>query len=244
MRLNSSGSQIGRVLPVLLLLVLSFIAGRAQTSEAANEIDPGISITVKLNPKTRLEIATGRERSEELASAKWKISVGANYRFGPFRKADQNSSESDGNLFFVVGSAYEYSTTKEADTSKTEHRMMFDGTPRYVFHKSMVATDRNRLELRWINGDFHMRYRNRLMFERSVILKGRTFTPFGAAEAYWDQRYKKFSIFKFTGGLQVPLIRKSTMDIYYERQHCVTCDVPNTNIFGVTLNLNFSLKKQ
>jgi hypothetical protein len=43
--------------------------------------------------------------------------------------------------------------------------------------------------------------------------------------------------------VQVRLIRHTSLDFQYERQHCVVCSDPNTNIFGLTLNIYFLRKK-
>jgi hypothetical protein len=231
----------------LLIVTLFFFniwVAAAQGSKATGEFDPGISVALDISPKARIDLATGREKSEELATTKWKISAGVSFRVKPLRRSFLDRYDADKNHVLVLASGYEYSYTAESGTSKIEHKLMFDATPRYAFEKKLLMSDRNRLELRWINGDFHYRYRNRLQIERPLKLKGKQFSPFGAAEGYWDQRYNKWSIFKFTGGVQVPFIRRSTIDFYYERQHCVTCSDPNTNIYGITLNLSFKLRKR
>jgi hypothetical protein len=121
---------------------------------------------------------------------------------------------------------------------------MLDATLRYTLKYDLLLSNRNRLELRRVNGDGHFRYRNRPMLERPFRLMKRDFTPYVAAEAYWDQRYTKWSMFKFTGGILVPLFRRTSLEALYERQHCVTCADVNTNIFGMTLNVDLRLKKK
>jgi hypothetical protein len=47
----------------------------------------------------------------------------------------------------------------------------------------------------------------------------------------------------FTGGVTFSLMRRSTLDVLYDRQHCVVCSDPQTNIIGVTLNLYLRRRK-
>jgi hypothetical protein len=198
---------------------------------------------VDLNRTVRLDFASGREKTEELSAIRKKISGGVSFRIKPFRKTLLDLIDTDREHRFVLGAMYEFSQASEAGISHIEHRIMLDGTFRNTLPAKFLLTHRSRFELRWLDGEFHWRYRDRLMFERPLKAKRIRFTPFGAAEAVWDRRYTKFTIFKFTGGVQFPLIRRSTLDVLYERQHCVTCSDPQTNIFGLTLNIYLRRKK-
>ncbi|HEX3102359.1 MAG TPA: DUF2490 domain-containing protein [Pyrinomonadaceae bacterium] len=230
------------ILAALLLLIVP-LGILAQSPRTLFEFDPGLTVAVDLNKVVRLDFATGREKTDELSSAKWKVSGGASFRFKPLRKTLFDLIDTDREHKFVLGVGYEFSKTSDAGTTHKEDRIMADGTFRYTLPLTVLMTNRSRFEFRWIDGDFHWRYRNRLMFEKQLRIKKLRYTPFGAAEAVWDRRYTKWNIFKFTGGVQFRLIRRSTLDISYERQHCVTCSDRNTNIVGVTLNLYLRRKK-
>ena len=220
---------------LLLLIVPCGIL--AQSPRTIFEFDPGMTVAVDLNKRVRLDFATGREKTEELSSAKWKVSGGISLRIKPFRKTLLDLIDTDKEHRVVVGVVYEFSTTNDAGITHKENRIMADGTFRYTLRANVLLTNRNRFEFRWVDNEFHWRYRNRLMFEKQLKIERFKIMPFGGAEAVWDQRSHMWSIFKFTGGLQFRLIRRSTLDVLYERQHCVTCTDPHTNIVGVTLNL-------
>ena len=232
----------------MLVLILSATRATAQAPGAVTELDPGVGIAVELNPHARLDFYTGREKSEEIAGSKWKVSGGASFRVKPMFKRFLDAIDTDKQHLIVVGASYEFSRASEAGEEKVEHKIMLDGTPRYVFPLKILASNRNRFELRWINGDYHWRYRNRLFAERSFKipfrLKRIEVTPYGGAEAIWDHRYHKWSLFKFTGGVQIPLVRRTSLEFQYERQNCVTCADRSTNIFGITLNVHFRLKRK
>jgi hypothetical protein len=224
------------VIIIGLVLLIAAAAVGAQDRAAVTEIDPGIAIAVDLDRRFRLDLFLGREKSEELAASKAKVGAGVSFRIKPLFKNFLDSLDTDKHHALVVGAAYEYSRASEAGLSTNEHKVMLDATGRYAFAHKLLTTDRNRFEFRWINGAYHFRYRNRLMFERPVKVKLKL-TPYIAAEAFWDQRYTKWNQFKFTGGVQIPFIKRSSFDLFYERQHCVTCSDAHTNIFGLTLNI-------
>jgi hypothetical protein len=231
---------------VVFLSVLVFLAAiemAGQDRSVPAEVDPGLGIAIDLNRRVRLDFFTGREKSEELATSKWKVSGGLSYRIRPLFKNFLDSLDSDKQHVLVIGAAYEYSRAAEAGATTHEHRLMLDATGRYAFPRKVLMNDRSRFEFRWINGIYHFRYRNRLMFERPVKIKAIRLTPYGAAEAFWDQRFGKWNQFKFTSGVQIPFIRRSSFDLFYERQHCVTCADAHTNIVGLSLNLYLRRKQ-
>jgi len=216
----------------------------AQSPRTIFEFDPGMTVAVDLNKRVRLDFATGREKTDELSLAKWKVSGGVSFRLKRFRQTPFDLLDTDKLHRYVVGVAYEFSTTSDAGVTHNEHKIMLDGTFRYTLPAKVLLANRGRFEFRWVDNDFHWRFRDRLFFERPLKIKRLKFTPFGGAEAVWDRRYTKWTIFKFTGGVQFPIIRRATLDVYYERQHCVTCSDPHTNIVGVTLNLYPRRKKK
>jgi hypothetical protein len=236
--------------PYILVLLFSFLllaasAGvRGQGSGAVTELDPGFTVAVDLGGHVRLDLYTGREKSEEISAGKYKVGAGISFRLKPKFTRFLDALDTDKQHVLVIGTTYEYSIAREPGATTKEHKIYLDGTFRWAFPKEFLLSNRNRFEFRWVNGEDRFRYRNRLILERPFKLLKRDITPYGGAEAYWDAKYKKWNIFKFTTGVVVPLYRRMSLEFLYERQHCVTCADPNTNIFGLTLNIALRLKKK
>jgi len=233
-----------RILLPLLLSVLIVASTRAfaQEPNTAFEIDPGVTVGLELTRKIRVDFSSGREKSDELDAAKWKLGAGVSLRMKPLFEHFVDSADSDKHHVLVVGAGYEYSIANEAGERSIEHKLMLDGTGRYAIKDKLLISDRSRLEFRWIDGDYHFRYRNRLMAERPVTIRKFTVTPYVSAEAYWDQRYSQWNKFEFVGGAQFPFIRRTTIDAYYNRARCVTCSTGHTNIIGMSVNFFFRWK--
>lgn len=51
-----------------------------------------------------------------------------------------------------------------------------------------MLSDRNRVDFRWVNDKFSVRYRNRLTLEREFTIGERSYTPYASIEAYYDSR--------------------------------------------------------
>lgn len=230
------------VLPALLIVLVTTVRG--QRTPAITEVDPTIAVGIELNKKVRVDLYAGREKSEEIESGKSKVGAGVSFRVKPFFKRFLDAVDSDKQHLLVVGVTYEYSIAREKTARSIEHKIMVDATLRYAFPHNLLLSNRNRSELRWVNGNYHFRYRNRPMLEMPVRIRKRDVTPYVAAEVFWDQRYHRWNIFKFSTGVVVPLAKRISLESLYERQHCLTCADQNTNIFGLTLNISIKLKKK
>ena len=226
-----------------LLLLLSGAAVAGQSSGAVTETDPGIGVSIDLPKRVRLDFYAGREKSEETGSGKTKVGAGVSLRLKPAFKRFLDSFDTDKQHLVVLAATYEYSYASEPNEIKREHKLMADATVRYNLPRDFLLSNRNRFEFRWVNGDFHLRYRNRPSVERPFKIRKRDVTPYIAAETYWDQRYSEWNMFKFITGVQIPLYRRMSIEALYERQHCTTCTDTNTNIFGLNLNIAFKRKK-
>jgi hypothetical protein len=227
-----------------LLLIFFVYKALAQNTETVNEFDPGISVAIDLNRRVRLDFFAGRDKSEEIGAGKEKIGAGISFRTKPVFKHFLDSLDTDKQHRLVIRTSYEYWRGSESGKKTLdEHILAVEGTFRWAFRHGVLLSNRHRVEFRWVNADYHLRFRERLLIERRFKLIKREITPFFDAEAFWDQRYKKWNLFRYMGGVQIRLIRPASLDLAFERLHCVTCPDVNTNSFGVRLNIFLWRKK-
>jgi len=100
----------------------------------------------------------------------------------------------------------------------TEHRIGVECTGRFPLVRGVLLSDRNRADLRHIDGVFSWRYRNRLTAERSFAVHGYHFTPYLRAEAFYDSKVYKWSRTALTAGSTIPLGKHFELESYYEHQ--------------------------
>lgn len=235
--------SVQQIISFILLLPIGFVCP-VLGQQTVTELDPTVSATIEVTKKVRFEIYAGREKSEEIESSKKKVGTGISIRLKPVFRRFLDAVDTDKQHVLVFGTTYEYSVANERAVKSIEHKLMFDVSLRYAFPSDLLFSNRNRAELRRVNGNNHFRFRNRPMLERPFRVRQKDYTPYVAAEAYWDQRYGKWNMFKISGGIVVPLARRFSMEFLYERQHCVTCADPNTNILGISLNISIKPKKR
>ena len=132
-----------------------------------------------------------------------------------------------------------------------EHRIIFEQALRQPLPLHVLLSDRNREELRWVNGDFSARYRNRLTLERAFKVLNRSVTPYGSAEAVYDSRFKTWNRNRFAVGAQIalkhgaPLItlinqrRQLVLDVYVMRQNDSRSQPSRVRALGVAFSIYF-----
>lgn len=153
-------------------------------------------------------------------------------------------------LTLRAGYRYGFSLT-ETDPFK-EDRPIAEQTYHERLPLKILLSDRNRQELRIVNGDFSFRYRNRLRLEREFLLPGRSITPYGSIEVYHDSRFNVWNRNRLTAGVQIqlrkalPLLSRLTprkqviFDVYYTKQNdslrsritCTRSEPPSRSIFS------------
>ena len=229
----------GSLVFLTLLLVLS---APAQDHHVARQFDPTVTVDLDAG-RYRYDFYVGREKSEELEAGDTLFGAGVSFRVKPLFKTFFDALDTDKQHVVVIRAGYEYRRGDEDTFHSRTHTAMVDGTLRWAFPKKILMADRNRGELRSVDGDASFRYRNRLLLERPFSMFKRKVTPYASAEAFWDGRFRSWNKFRYTGGVEVQAFWRSTVDLYYTRERCVTCPDPHTDILGLNVKFFFKLKK-
>jgi hypothetical protein len=137
-------------------------------------------------------------------------------------------------LILRVGYRYLASTQNPA-----ENRGVIEVTGRIPLVCGAVISDRNRVDLRFIEGDFSWRYRNRLTVERAFSLRGVEFAPYLRAEAFFNSRFRTWSRTAFNAGGVFSFKKHWELEAYFEHQND-TGNNPNrqVNALGLIASLH------
>jgi hypothetical protein len=134
---------------------------------------------------------------------------------------------------------YRYAPVFSDSGTGTENRGIVEFTFRDDVPGAVLLSDRTRFDLRWIDGVYSTRVRNRVTLERDAHLFHRTLTPYGSAELYYDSRYDTINRDRFTVGVQTTLSLFAMIDTYFARQNDWRSQPAHLNALGVALNLSF-----
>lgn len=104
---------------------------------------------------------------------------------------------------------------RDGEKAFDEYRGILEVTARFPFGGSWLLSDRNKGDFRWINGDYSVRYRNRLRLEHSMAFQTVKLTPYGNAEAYYDFKGNEWSRADVTLGAEFPWRWSTVLECYY-----------------------------
>jgi hypothetical protein len=218
-----------------LLTVLSGLPATAQT----NQFWPEVDTYAKLGSNTRFRFQVKQTREGGQTNQ---------FQFGPsfefyvkplveLRDLSELPANEAQSRFLLLSVGYLYFPERN---SAAENRVELIATPSYPLKWRLVLSDRNRVELRFVNGNFFWRYRNRLGVQRVFKIHSYRFTPYARCEVYWDSQYHKWYDTAVSAGTKLPIAKKVELDTYYQHQN-QTNNVPNrqVNSLGLILNVFF-----
>jgi uncharacterized protein DUF2490 len=237
-----------RTSPILLIaiafLFLKDADALGQTpAGAASEFWPAVKTSIELRRQTRLQLSAGKQDGEDFDYQQWKVGAMLSYRMKRILKLPRADADEENEHYLVIGAGYEYLRTNQNDTTKSEHRIIIEATPRYIPGAGFLLTDRNRIEFRWVNGNYDARYRNKLVIDRRLKLYNFSFTPYASGELFYDRNHHSWNENQYAFGVRLPYRKRLMLDVYYLRQNCTTCSEDPLNVVGLTLNLYFRRKR-
>ncbi|MCI0387648.1 MAG: DUF2490 domain-containing protein [Acidobacteria bacterium] len=223
--------MIGTKLKVIrCLLLLSCLCGPAVAQDeptTRNEIWPEVDLYITLNPKWRLFfLANSTVERETNIAREGQVGAHVDYFF---------------NKYLVFRAGYRYGFSLHEDEPFQEQRILFEQTFRVRIPWRILLSDRNRQDLRWVDGEFSVRYRNRLMLERDFSVNSFRFTGYGSAEVYYDTRFDTFNRTRFVIGVAFPVCRVFGLDFSYNRQNDTKSTPNHVNALGI--NFVFTMSK-
>jgi hypothetical protein len=232
---------VAALLRLMLLAGFLAVAGPAQTTDSTNELWPEFDIFIKLNEKSRIFVLYSATKQEDLgAYADGQAGVHLDFWALPvFRKRliqymDQSRSSL---LFFRFG--YVYSHPKNNSTSVTESMATAEITGRAHLPNGWLLGDRNRLDLRWIDGEPNHRYRNRLKLERTFDVSRFQLTPYTHAEVFYDFEKRGWTRLRYAAGTEWAITKRIVLEGYYLRQNTWAAVPQFVNAVGLAVQVYF-----
>jgi hypothetical protein len=157
------------VLLVALSLSLSLPLA-AQESDSTGETWPEFDVFIKLNEKSRLfamYTATKQENLGTYADGQTGLHIDF-YGLSPPRRRAIDYIDAARSKSLMLRAGYLFSRPKNNSGSSSEHMATLEATGRAHLRGEFLLSDRNRVDLRWVQGNPGHRYRNRLKLERTI----------------------------------------------------------------------------
>jgi hypothetical protein len=221
-----------------LLLLVCLTALSAQLTHAQNtqaQWWPELDTYLRLNQKARASFFVKRSTDGDTYDS---VQIGPNLDFylkALRKRVRTNDATKDKYLVFRIG--YRYFVNANGPN---ENRGIAQFTDRTPLPWSMLLSDRNRADLRWVTGKaFSWRYRNRLTLERSFLIGPVHFSPYLRGEIYYDSRYNTWTKNSYSLGAEIPLGRRMQAEPYFEHDNQSRTAPQHVNALGLKFSLYF-----
>jgi hypothetical protein len=172
--------------------------------DTRTEFWPVVDVYQKLNERSRLFFlysATKLDNRQTYADGSFGFHF--DYYAGRTLRPRIMFRDATKNQLVLFRSGYQFTRTPgDAGHSVSEHTAIIEGHARVPLPLRIFASNRNRVDLRFVNGTFTPRYRNRLKVERTFKLRRFELTPYVHAEAFYDWRWNKFNRVRYSGGME------------------------------------------
>jgi hypothetical protein len=213
---------------VVLGLLLACTPGALEAQEDSTrwEAWPEVDVWVQLDPRWKLFFPFALSRGREVDYLEALVGAHVDYRFNRHLSAR-------------IGYRYLWAVSEAGEPDQyQEHRPVAEVTVRAYPGLGITLLDRNRFDLRIINGETSWRYRNRFRAERPFpFAADRSLMPYAMIEAGYDSRYDEFNRLRLQTGAEFQFSGRVVLDTYYVGQIDDRSSVPRLNAIGLALNL-------
>lgn len=228
-----------------LVLMFKFNRADAQLALKSQEVWPSIDAYYRLNPAFRIYTTVSGTKLSESSYADGAFGIFLDYFTIPPRfhiPRAHNDSLPGKFIWFRVG--YQYSASPpSAEDPFRENMFVTEGNSRFYLPYNVMLTWKNRFDWRIKNGDFNVRYRPRIMFERDFKTEFLSFTGYAFAEYFVNFGQSSVNRFRTQVGIEIRVTKEINYEVFWNHQFQNQPEVPEVDAFGMTLKLYFSRKK-
>jgi hypothetical protein len=156
-----------------------------------------------------------------------------------WRHRKTKSDSSRGNLLWMRA-GFLYSTTPtKADKPVNEYTIVTEANIRLYLPFKFLLIPKNRIDWRFLNGDFNPRYRAKLQLERDVSTGYLSFNLYAYAEYFANINSDAHNRTRFAFGSELKVSKHANFEVYFVHQFDNGLDVPTVDAIGLSLKLFF-----
>ena len=173
----------------------------------------------------------------------WYAAAALGYQFKSILRPHLENIDPDKEHHFLFGGGYEFLRTIQSGKVKDEDRITIEVTPGFRLRSNSWCATGTGPSSVGLTGSTRQPIAICCPSKTTFLFRGIRFTPYGAAEVFYDGARHSWNEEWYTAGVQWPYKHLLMLDTYYRRENCPTCSPAYWNVGGVTLNLYFKNTK-
>jgi hypothetical protein len=234
--------------PVLRLFLISLIFLGAKKTVAQDSVQkqiwPELEAYYRINEKFRLYSAISGTKSNS-AYTDGTAGLYIDFFTFPWLRGRDNTEMNDTTrgYFNWFRAGYSYSAAPPNDKTKDINMLVTESNTNFHLPADVVMIARNRIDWRWVNGDYQPIYRPRLKFVRNMKTEFLTFNAYLWSEyfLYWTDNSQ--NRLRVAAGTVIKVLDWLNFEAYYMYQFQNKPGVAPLHAIGIQFDLYFSAKK-
>jgi hypothetical protein len=228
----------------LFMVVATWLLASAQAVSQEDDrfqIWPEVDLFYRFDAQWRLFSFASLTRERDVPYTDWQFGANIDYSFYPLPPllgVTGTDFERFRAFMFRVG----YNRARSTGESKgkyKEDRVLAEALFRLAVTEQLLLSDRNRGEIRRVNGASCWRYRNRFRVERQFNIPVVKLTPHLSAEIYYDSRYATWNRILYSIGVEWSLEWGLILETSYEQVEDFQPNHSTLRALAVTLSLYY-----
>jgi hypothetical protein len=230
-----------------VLVILSFFSSHLLVAQDSvqKQIWPELEFYYRINQQLRLySLISGTKSNSEYTDGTAGIYI--DYFALPWLRRGRNDTELSDTargyfLWFRMG--YSYSNSAPGDAKKEINIFETEADNNFHLPADIVMIDRNRIDWRWVNGDFQPIYRPRLKFVRNLKTEYLTFDGYIWSEYFFYLNDNTQNRLRIAAGTEIKVLKFMDFEVYYMHQFQNKQYVAPLNAIGIQLDFYFKSKR-
>ncbi|MGZ8538486.1 MAG: DUF2490 domain-containing protein [Flavisolibacter sp.] len=243
---NISTLSIGKrfVLLIIFFMSLPFV-GKSQEDTLTpqslrQEVWPELNLYYRFNEKFRLFAYLSGTQLKSSSYTDGALSVNLEYFAMPIWRHIKTKSDSSRGNFLWLRAGFLYSRSPPDDENVVkEYTIMTEANARIYLPFKFLLIPKNRLDWRFVNGDFTPRYRAKLQLERDISTGYLSFNVYGYAEYFVNINSDAHNRTRFALGSELKVSKHANFEVYFVHQFDNGLGVPTVDAIGLALKLFF-----
>lgn len=227
----------------VILLTLWFDNNRVY-AQSNDEIWPEVDGIYTFNKKFRvISRVSFTKRESQYSDGNFALLF--DYFTLPFLKKLRSAKDTTSGYYQWLRIGYTYGkSTSSADDPFTESVLRLESNTRFHLPYHVLATVKNRFDLRFYNKELKERYRPRVTFERDFKTTYMTFTMYAFSEYFFNFSKTTDNRLRWCLGAEIWVSKLISTEFYFLKQYENTAGAASTNAVGTILKFNMASRKK
>jgi hypothetical protein len=227
-------ARLTRSLPAVLC-ACSALSGTAYAGDPW-EFWPEASGFVNLSPRTRLYLDMAYATGKDVSTTTTALDLAAylDISLKPVRRQFRQAEDWQRGRYYWLRIGYDHVLRETQGTrSAPEDRGIISFWHKFKLPADIWLEGRERMDLRWIGGNYSTRYRFRLEATREFTVLDHKVVPYFNVEWFYDARYDGWARTLYQAGSEVTVNEHFRYELYLARQTDHLPSASSLNAFGV-----------